>query len=199
MTAPAAQARTVVAADTVFLLRESGSGYRTPVVLLHGVPETSSCWRDVAPALAAGRRVLAPDLPGVRVEHRRVPDDWPSGLFDAVVVSEVGYFLDPASLERTVTAVASCLADDGVVLLCHWRHPVEGWVLDGADVHAAFASGASWTRLAQYVDDVIAEVMRTKPVRSHFTFTQGAQASGGIGLLAAVRAVAYCRLEFDGT
>ena len=57
--------RTVTAADTRFLLREEGSGAGRPVLLLHGVPETSSIWRDVAPTLAAGRRVLAPDLPGL--------------------------------------------------------------------------------------------------------------------------------------
>ncbi len=57
--------RTVVAADTVFLLRAGGGGDGVPVLLLHGVPETSSCWADVAPALARDRRVLAPDLPGL--------------------------------------------------------------------------------------------------------------------------------------
>lgn len=58
-------ARTVVAGDTVFLLRTWGDGDGVPLLLLHGVPETSSCWRDLAPALADGRRVLAPDLPGL--------------------------------------------------------------------------------------------------------------------------------------
>ena len=57
--------RTVTAADTSFLVREEGSGAGVPVLLLHGVPETSSVWRDVAPRLATGRRVLAPDLPGL--------------------------------------------------------------------------------------------------------------------------------------
>lgn len=63
--------RTVVAAETVFLLREhlpepgAQAASATPVLLLHGVPETSSCWRDVALRLAEGRRVLAPDLPGL--------------------------------------------------------------------------------------------------------------------------------------
>jgi pimeloyl-ACP methyl ester carboxylesterase len=59
--------RTVPAAATSFLLREHGApdAPGTPVLLLHGVPETSSSWRDVAPALAQGRRVLAPDLPGL--------------------------------------------------------------------------------------------------------------------------------------
>jgi len=57
--------RTVAAAGTSFLLREHGSGPGVPVLLLHGVPETSSTWRDLAPRLAEGRRVLAPDLPGL--------------------------------------------------------------------------------------------------------------------------------------
>lgn len=41
-------------------------GYGPPVVLLHGWPQTSRCWRLVAPALAAaGYTVIAPDLPGL--------------------------------------------------------------------------------------------------------------------------------------
>jgi phage tail P2-like protein len=54
------------------------------------------------------------------------------------------------------------------------------------------------TASAQFVSDVIAEVERTKPVRSHFTFTQGANAYGGIGIVAAARAAVYRRLEFAG-
>ena len=60
------QVRVVRANHTAFLLREQvPAGTGTPVLLLHGVPETSSCWRDLAPQLAVGRRVLAPDLPGL--------------------------------------------------------------------------------------------------------------------------------------
>ncbi len=55
----------VTVADTRFLVRDRGEGPGTAVLLLHGVPETSSVWRDLAPALAEGRRVLAPDLPGL--------------------------------------------------------------------------------------------------------------------------------------
>ncbi len=57
--------RNVPVAETRFLLREHGAGSGVPVLLLHGVPETSSLWRAVAPGLALGRRVLAPDLPGL--------------------------------------------------------------------------------------------------------------------------------------
>lgn len=58
--------RTVQAGGTSFLLREQvADGDGTPVLLLHGVPETATCWAALAPRLAVGRRVLAPDLPGL--------------------------------------------------------------------------------------------------------------------------------------
>ena len=44
------------------------------------------------------------------------------------------------------------------------------------------------------VRDVIAEVERTKPVRSHFTFTQGLQATNGIGVGGGARVALYRRL-----
>ena len=37
----------------------------------------------------------------------------------------------------------AALADDGHLLLCHWRHQPEGWPLDGPRVHEAYlATGA---------------------------------------------------------
>jgi LmbE family N-acetylglucosaminyl deacetylase len=88
-------------------------------------------------ALAAARRRLE-GTPGVDVARLDVPAEWPDEEFDLVVVSEVGYFLSPAALERLVTRVAGSLTPDGVVVLCHWRHRVEGWVMDAERVHAGF-------------------------------------------------------------
>ncbi|RJF92985.1 phage tail protein I [Sphingomonas cavernae] len=47
---------------------------------------------------------------------------------------------------------------------------------------------------AAFVDAVIAEVHRTKPVRSHFTFTQGLQAEGSVGLIGVARPAVFVRL-----
>lgn len=55
------------------------------------------------------------------------------------------------------------------------------------------AGGAEAT--AAFVDDVINEVARTKPVRSHFTFTQGASAAGSIGVAGYARPAVYRRLS----
>lgn len=58
--------------------------------------------------------------------------------------------------------------------------------LSGAD-----GAGAS----AKFVNEVIAEVDRVKPVRSHYTFVQGLHAAGRAGLVSAVRLVNYRRLS----
>lgn len=54
------------------------------------------------------------------------------------------------------------------------------------------------TATAKFVDDVIGEISRTKPVRSHFTFTQGMQASAGIGALAGAHGTTFRRIQLIG-
>ena len=91
----------------------------------------------------------------VRVEQLTVPREWPAppaGGFDLVVLSEVGYFLSPADLDRLVERLRTDLADDGVVVLCHWRHPIVGWPLDGAAVHTVLTSAGLRPVVADYRD-----------------------------------------------
>jgi 3-oxoadipate enol-lactonase len=67
---------------------ETGDG--PPLVLLHGVGANRAVWRHVTPALAADRRVIAPDLPG----------------FGGSTPATSGFDLDTAA-----TALAEPLAD----------------------------------------------------------------------------------------
>jgi LmbE family N-acetylglucosaminyl deacetylase len=59
--------------------------------------------------------------PNVRVERGAVPDEWPDGVFDLVVVSEVGYYCP--DLNELARKVWGSLAADGTLVACHWRHP----------------------------------------------------------------------------
>ena len=43
---------------------------------------------------------------------------------------------------------------------------------------------------------MINEVRRTKPVRSHFTFTQGLRFTGATGIIAVARPLVFTRLAF---
>ncbi len=54
------------------------------------------------------------------------------------------------------------------------------------------------TATGKFVDDVIGEINRTKPVRSHFTFTQGMQADTAVGVLAGAHATAFRRIQLTG-
>lgn len=56
--------------------------------------------------------------------------------------------------------------------------------------------GTGVPNTAAYQQDVISEIERTKPVRSHFTFTLGLAATGGLGLQGAARPIIYRRLQF---
>jgi SAM-dependent methyltransferase len=85
-------------------------------------------------ALAAARTSLARQ-DHVRVERLRVPGDWPAGQFDLVVVSELGYYLDPDALDLLLERAVGSLSPRGTLLACHWRHPVADYPASGDEVH----------------------------------------------------------------
>lgn len=102
-------------------------------------------------AVAAARERLA-DEPRARVEERDVTAGWPAASYDLVVLSEVGYFLSPRDLDRFGDVVEVALRAGGVLVLCHWRHDIEGWPRDGADVSARLAARVGWSVQARYAD-----------------------------------------------
>ncbi len=100
-------------------------------------------------ALDLARRRLGA-APHVTLAQGAVPQDWPEGRFDLVVVSEIGYFLQVGDLQELAARTESSLTDDGVILLCHWRHPNEGWELTGDQVHEAFRAREGLRVLAEH-------------------------------------------------
>ena len=88
----------------------------------------------------------------VRIEHGYVPADWPSGKFDLIVVSELGYYLSPSDLATLVDMSVSALTGDGVLLTCHWRRPVAFHPVTAAEVHRSFADHPRLKMLADYAD-----------------------------------------------
>jgi SAM-dependent methyltransferase len=96
------------------------------------------------------------EFPHVTVDRRRLPHEWPTGRFDLVVISELGYYLKPVVLQALFRRARASLAEDGTILLCHWRPPVGDYPLPGEEVHAAFrrfAEGAALRRLVGHSED----------------------------------------------
>jgi pimeloyl-ACP methyl ester carboxylesterase len=75
--------------------REAGSG--PPIVLLHGVGESSFGWLGTMAHLAPRHRVVAPDLPGSGASGPS-----PSGYHSAVLAEVIGEFLEAVEVERAV-------------------------------------------------------------------------------------------------
>ena len=100
---------------------------------------------------AAAARVAG--APGVVLERRRVPAQWPAGAFDLVVLSEVGYYCSGPDLEVLAERAASSLTPDGVLVACHWRHRVADYPVSGDAVHAALRARPGLEVLAEHVEE----------------------------------------------
>ena len=122
-------------------------------------------------------------------------DSWSSAWSETVKRARVRHALAIQRRKGTSSSVREVVASfGGVVALREWWQmtpPGEphtfSLVLNltddtGAPVDAAFA------------DAVIAEVYRTKPVRSHFTFSQALSATAGIVPVTAARPATFARL-----
>jgi LmbE family N-acetylglucosaminyl deacetylase len=113
---------------------------------------------DVSAAAVARARERLAGHAHVRVEQRTVPEELPPGPFDLVLLSEVGYFLSPGQLRATVAALPSLTASSGVVVACHWLHPIVGWPLDGASVHRALRAALGRPAVRHVESDFLLEV-----------------------------------------
>ena len=88
------------------------------------------------PPLAEARRRCA-DLPGVRFEQMFVPEQWPEGQFELILLSEVVYYLSPEDVGRLAARVTNSLAKGGSVILVHWTDPTD-YPLSGDEAAALF-------------------------------------------------------------
>ena len=108
---------------------------------------------DLNPAAVDLARRRVAHLKHVRVEQRAMPDDWPDGEFDLIVISEVAYYLNEAQLAGLITKLEGSLAGGGTLIACHWRRPIEGWPHSGDHVHRELRAKLQLPRLSCYQDD----------------------------------------------
>jgi SAM-dependent methyltransferase len=108
---------------------------------------------DIAAEAVALTRQRVAHCPNVKVEQMLLPDVWPDGKFDLVVISEIGYYLDEPQLWHIVEHIHQTLSRGGAVAACHWRRPIEGWSQTGDEVHARLRGRMGMPVLGHYWDD----------------------------------------------
>ncbi|MBM7440399.1 SAM-dependent methyltransferase [Streptomyces sp. HB132] len=87
----------------------------------------------VASAVETTRRRTA-DLGQVEVARLAVPEEWPEGRFDLVVLSELLYYFDSTRLDALLSRAVGSLEPGGTLVTVHWNHPVPEHLHTGAQV-----------------------------------------------------------------
>lgn len=94
-----------------------------------------SCDREPRAVARATARLR--DRSNARVEQLAVPQQWPEGEFDLVVLSEILYYFDDATAEGLLGQVQATLSPGGTLAVVHWRHPAPDHARNAQDVHDA--------------------------------------------------------------
>jgi len=98
---------------------------------------------DVSAAALARARERCRDLPGVTFRLMRVPEEFPDGAFNLILVSEVGYYWSRDDLARARRLIVARLEHGGHLLLVHWTPYVPDYPLTGDEVHDSFLAYAA--------------------------------------------------------
>ncbi|UMB71642.1 SAM-dependent methyltransferase [Mycobacterium paraterrae] len=109
-------------------------------------------------ALDGARRRLANSGHGERVTllRRSIDEPWPTGPFDLLVLSEVGYYLAPEALGELLERECPRLAAGATVVAAHWRHRVDDYLMGGDEVNEIVAGVAGMQRIGSYRDADVA-------------------------------------------
>lgn len=113
---------------------------------------------DIIPsALEEARRRLKP-FPQVRVERAAIPEDWPDGPFDLIVLSELAYYFDADSLREIADLAVASTVRGGTVIGVHWRG-VTDYPLSGDEAHLILNRCAGLERIVHHTEpDVVLDV-----------------------------------------
>lgn len=77
----------------------------------------------------------------VRIEERSIPDQWPSGPFDLVVLSEIAYYFDETDLGSVMGCVMNSTGRGAHVVGVHWRGETD-YPLTGDRSHELIADNS---------------------------------------------------------
>lgn len=106
---------------------------------------------ELVPAVAAHARARVAAYPHVEVRELAIPDAWPEGRFDLIVLSEIVYYLTEAGVAELLAHVDRSLEPGGHVVAVHWTGPTD-YPLGGHAAHALLAAHGGWRALAHYTE-----------------------------------------------
>lgn len=90
--------------------------------------------------------------PQVVVERRAIPEEWPAGPFDLVVLSEIGYYFDAATLSVVLSNTMESTERGAHLIAVHWRGPTN-YAMSADDVHAQIHQSKGWQSVVHHEEE----------------------------------------------
>ncbi|MDL2185459.1 SAM-dependent methyltransferase [Pseudomonas sp. ChxA] len=107
---------------------------------------------DTAAAAVALAQARLLGFAHAQVHQSRLPQEWPYGQFELIVLSELCYYLDADDLQRLIDCALKALTDNGQLLACHWRPHIDGCPQTAEQVHEMLAQRLGMAHLVQHHD-----------------------------------------------
>lgn len=109
-----------------------------------------ACDHQPTAVQAAQRRLGAIEgADHITVERRRIPEEWPAGAFDLLVLSEVCYYFDRGELAQLLDVAEPTLAPGATVVAVHWRGRTD-YPLTGDEANRAVGTMAGLAPVAHH-------------------------------------------------
>jgi SAM-dependent methyltransferase len=106
---------------------------------------------DILPGVVERARERCHALANVRCELRPIPEEWPSEPFELIVLSEIAYYFDRATLEAMMSQALATCSPMATVVGVHWRGATN-YPLSGDEAHEIIGSHSSLRHRASYVE-----------------------------------------------
>ena len=107
---------------------------------------------DIIPCALEKAEMRLRGAPHVRIRESAIPHQWPPGLFDLIVLSEIAYYFDVTDLRRVMACVMDTTTLGAHVVAVHWRGETN-YPLSGDRSHRIMGETPSLAAVVHHVEE----------------------------------------------
>jgi trans-aconitate methyltransferase len=107
---------------------------------------------DILPDVLERARSRLQALPHVELQLRPIPEAWPEGPFDLIVLSEIAYYFDIDDLKLMMRHVMGTTSQGAHIIGVHWRG-VTDYPLTGDTVHTLIGATDGLRHLVHHLEN----------------------------------------------
>ena len=105
---------------------------------------------DAAQIAVDAARARCAGLQNIEIKRATLPDEFPAGQFDLIMMSEVGYYFDRPDLKQLSERILNGLKTGGDLVTVHYLPDVPDYPLTGDEVHEFFLQIAGLQHLSGF-------------------------------------------------